>query len=66
MRMSLPLALGLAAVALVMTILFGWLGARPAQPLGPPRLIPWRFMMMLSFALVVAALVHAMSLVRGQ
>jgi hypothetical protein len=62
---TLPLTLGLAAVALGLAVLFGWLGARPAKPLAAPRLTPWRLLMMLSFAVMVAALVHVIGLVRG-
>ena len=63
--MTLPLTLGCAGVALALTVLFGILGARSPRPLGPPRLIPWRFMMILAFVGVVAMLVHAVALLRG-
>jgi hypothetical protein len=62
--MNLPLTLTLAGVALALTILFGALGARPVRPLAAPRLMPWRFMMMLAFLGVVAMLVHAVALLR--
>jgi hypothetical protein len=55
----------LAVLTLGLTVVFGVLGARPARPLSGPRLIPWRFMMLVAFALMVAALVHVSSLVRG-
>ena len=55
----------LAACALALTILFGWLGARPANPLRGPRLVPWRFLMLLTFLGMVLALVHLVALVRG-
>jgi hypothetical protein len=55
----------LAACALALTVLFGWLGARPANPLRGPRLVPWRFLMLLSFLGMVLALVHLVALVRG-
>ncbi|MEO7026625.1 MAG: hypothetical protein ABI056_03635, partial [Caulobacteraceae bacterium] len=57
--------LGLAAGAMALTLLFGWLGARPAAALAAPRLIPWRFLMLLSFVGVIAALVHVVALLRG-
>ena len=63
--MNLAVTLVLAAVSLGVAILCGVLGARPARPNAGPRLIPWRFMMLLAFALMVAALVHVVSLVRG-
>ncbi|HEX4742845.1 MAG TPA: hypothetical protein VH353_16075 [Caulobacteraceae bacterium] len=55
----------LAACALALTVLFGWLGARPASPLRGPRLVPWRFLMLLTFLGMVLALVHLVALVRG-
>ncbi len=63
--MDLPVTLGLAGVALGLTVLFGALGARPARPLAAPRLMPWRFMMLLAFLGVVAMLVHAVALLRA-
>jgi hypothetical protein len=58
-----PTAL-LAASALALTVLFGWLGARPANPLRGPRLVPWRFLMLLAFLAMVLALVHLAALLR--
>jgi hypothetical protein len=54
----------LAACALALTVLFGWLGARPANPLRGPRLVPWRFLMLLAFLVMVLALVHLAALLR--
>ncbi len=56
---------GLAGAALALTILFGWLGARAPAPLAPPRLVPWRFLMLLAFVGLIAALVHLVALARG-
>ena len=63
--MDLPVTLSLAGAALTLTFLFGALGARPVKPLAAPRLVPWRFMMMLAFLGVVAMLVHAVALLRA-
>jgi hypothetical protein len=63
--MDLWLTLTFAGVALALTVLFGALGARPARPLAAPRLMPWRFMMLLAFLGVVAMLVHAVALLRA-
>jgi hypothetical protein len=63
--MELLPTLALAACALALTILFGWLGARPSGVLGRPRLIPWRFLMLLAFVATIATLVHAVALVRA-
>ncbi len=54
-----------AAAALVLTVLFGWLGARPAAFTAGPRLVPWRFLMLAAFATMVALLVHVVNLLRG-
>ncbi len=54
----------LAGAALGLTALFGWLGARPAQPRRGPRLAPWRFLMLLAFLALVLALVHLAALAR--
>ena len=63
--MNLPLTLIVAGAAMALTALFGALGARAAKPLAAPRLIPWRFMMMIAFVGVIAMLVHAVALLRG-
>ena len=63
--MNLPISLSIAGGALALTVLFGWLGARPARPLSPPRLVPWRFLMMIAFVGVIAMLVHAVALLRA-
>ncbi|MEO8927228.1 MAG: hypothetical protein ABI306_08695 [Caulobacteraceae bacterium] len=63
--MTLAVSLSIAAACLALTVLFGWLGARPATPLAPPRLVPWRFMMMIAFVGMIAMLVHAVALVRA-
>lgn len=55
----------IAAAALALTILCGWLGARPPVLLGAPRLVPWRFLMLLAFVGLIAALVHLVALARG-
>ncbi|MEP6968138.1 MAG: hypothetical protein ABI906_08660 [Pseudomonadota bacterium] len=64
--MTLTLTAAIAALAAALTVLFGWLGARPARPLAAPRLVPWRLLMVLAFAATVAMLVHAVALVRGR
>ncbi|HEY7852018.1 MAG TPA: hypothetical protein VIB82_03530 [Caulobacteraceae bacterium] len=63
--MTLAVSLALAGVSLGLAVLFGVVGARPSRPLARPRLVPWRFLMLLAFALMVAALVHVVGLVRG-
>lgn len=63
--MNLVVTSVLAAVSLGLAIVFGVIGARPSRPLSRPRLVPWRFLMLLAFALMVAALVHVVGLARG-
>jgi hypothetical protein len=56
----------LAGVALALAVACGWIGAKPARPFGPPRLVPWRLLMLIAFAVAVAALGHIVALVRGR
>ncbi len=60
--MSWQITLAVAAGAAVLTALFGWLGARPVDPVRGPRLAPWRFLMMLGAAVVLYMLVHLLNL----
>jgi hypothetical protein len=60
--MDLPLTLALAAGTLVACLFFGWRGMRPADPLRGPRLIPHRFLMMLSAAVLLLLAVHLANL----
>lgn len=55
--MSLTLTLWLLAVALVVGVFAGWRGARPVD-LSRPRMVPWRFLMLLCGALAFLLLVH--------
>ena len=63
--MDLATTTTLAGMALMLSLMCGWLGARPAKPLGRPRLVPWRFLMLLSFTGMLAFLTHLVSLIRG-
>ena len=63
--MDMSTTLALTAGFLILTVLFGWLGARPAKPLARPRLIPWRFLMLLTFVGTIGTLVHVVALLRG-
>ena len=58
MTTTLAAAAGLAALA----VFAGWRGARPPNPHRGPRLIPWRFLMVLAAACVIPMLVHALNL----
>lgn len=60
--MSLPLTAALLAVAMGLTVLFGWLGAQPPNLQRGPRLLPYRFLMLLAVAGGVLLLVHLVNL----
>ena len=64
--MTVSVTAVLAGVCLVLAVLFGWRGARTARPHADPRLVPWRFLMLLAFTGMVAMLVHLVNLVRGE
>jgi len=46
------------ALTLALGILFGWLGARPPNLARGPRLIPYRFLMLLAGVGVMLLLIH--------
>ena len=61
-RMDWTITLGLMAFFVVAGVVCGWLGARPPNPARGPRLIPYRFLMMLAaFGFIVTA-AYALSL----
>lgn len=61
-RMDFTSTVGAAAAAAVLTGLFGWLGARPPDLQRGPRLLPYRFLMVLSATILILMLVHLMNL----
>lgn len=60
--MSLTLTLGLGGVLLALGVLCGWLGARPPNPHRGPRLIPYRFIMVICGAMLLYLAFHLLSL----
>lgn len=60
--MGLTVTVILAAAALLAAGVCGWLGARPSRPLSPPRLAPWRLLMLIFFAVGVTALGHLVAI----
>ena len=60
--MSLTLTLGLGAVLLALTLLAAWRGARPPDLRRGPRLIPYRFLMLMGAAGLIVILVHLVNL----
>jgi hypothetical protein len=55
--MSMTLTLMLLAGALIVGGFAGWRGARPSDFL-KPRMVPWRFVMLLAGALAFLLLIH--------
>lgn len=60
--MSLPVTLGLAALSAALAFACGWMGARHPDPHRGPRLVPYRFLMLVFAALCLAMLVHLANL----
>ena len=60
--MTLTLTSILAAAFLGLAALAAWRGARPADPLRGPRMVPWRLVMLTSAALSMLMLVHLVNL----
>ena len=63
--MTFPITAALTVLCLLITLFCGWRGAQAARPHVEPRLIPWRFLMLLAFTLMVAMLVHLVALLRA-
>jgi hypothetical protein len=58
MPLTLAIGAGLAALA----AFAGWRGARPPNPHRGPRLVPWRFIMLLAAAGLLPLLAHMANL----
>lgn len=54
--MNLPITLVLLLASIGLTVLCGWMGARP-RDYSKPRIVPWQFLMLLSAALVLIMIV---------
>ncbi|MEO8113083.1 MAG: hypothetical protein ABI655_01795 [Phenylobacterium sp.] len=54
--------MALGAVLLAAVLACGWRGARPPNPHRGPRMVPWRFLMVLAAAGLLVALVHLVNL----
>ena len=63
--MSIDATLVVAGLAALAAAICGWLGARPADPSRPPRLTPWRFLMLVAIVVVVTALGHLAAIWRS-
>ncbi len=60
--MDLTQTLAASAAFLAIAVFAAWRGARPPNPHRGPRLAPWRFMMLLSAAVLMFLLGHAVHL----
>lgn len=60
--MDLTLTLILAAVALAIAVICGWMGARPPNPLRGPRMTPYRLIMVSAAACLLMLVVHIVNL----
>lgn len=61
--MSLTLTLIVTAAVLAFTVFAGWRGSRPSQPHLGVRMVPWRFVMVLSAAALLVLIVHLAALI---
>ncbi len=52
------MTLALLAAALALAVFAGWRGSRPWDPRRGVRMIPWRFVMLLSGAAVFILAIH--------
>ena len=60
--MDLTTTFVLLAACLAAAALCGWRGARPSQPHLGVRMVPWRFLMVMSCAVVLLLVVHLAAL----
>ncbi|WP_447910951.1 hypothetical protein [Brevundimonas bullata] len=64
--MSPSLTLILLVLASAVAVFSGWRGARPPDLFKGPRMIPWRFIMLVAGALAVLLLIHLASVLGGR
>jgi len=60
--MSMTVTLALLAVSVAMTALSAWRGGLPPDIIRGPRMIPWRFLMILFAALAMLLVIHVAAL----
>ena len=64
--MSPSLTLALLAASGVVAVFCGWRGARPPDLMKGPRMMPWRFIMLVAGAMAVLLLIHLASVLGGR
>ncbi len=62
MELSLPLTASLLIIAALFTALCGYMGGRTLKAHEGPRMVPWRFLMILAFTVALLMIVHLLSL----
>lgn len=60
--MDLPVTITTLVVLLILAVVCGWRGARPANILKGPRMMPWRPLMMIFVVAAMLLLVHLLNL----
>ncbi len=60
--MTLTTTAVVLAVTAALTVLCGYMGQRPMNPVKGPSLIPWRFLMVLFFTASLLMVVHLLNL----
>ena len=60
--MDLTFTLCATAAAIAVAAFCGWRGARPPDFSRGPRLVPWRFLMMMGIMVVILMVVHLANL----
>lgn len=55
-HMDLTVTIATCAGLLTLAVTAGWMGARPPNPHRGPRMVPWRFIMLLAAAGLLADL----------
>jgi hypothetical protein len=60
--MTIPITVALMAAFAALAGFCGWRGAKPAAPHRGPRMVPWRFLMIASAAVVLMLIVHLVNL----
>lgn len=64
--MSPSLTLTLLAATIAVVVFSGWRGARPPDLMKGPRMMPWRFIMLVAGALTFLLLIHLASTLGGR
>jgi len=64
--MDLPVTIIALVILLALAVFCGWRGARPANILKGPRMMPWRPLMMLCVVAILLLTVHLLNLLGMQ